>query len=230
MSSESEVRDGKTAVSATIKDIQPDFQLIETMRWEPALGIIRQKLHMARLESSGRVLGFQFNMEAIEQRLAQNLGGMDSLRVRLTLAPDGAVDITTAAFQPLAPGTVWRIAIATTALSSSNPLLRHKTTRRQVYNVAREEFSASEIDEVILLNERGEICEGTITSIFIDRGDAFLITPPLESGLLDGVLRRELIGNMKAREQVIRFADLIAARRVFVGNSLRGLIPAALTR
>jgi branched-subunit amino acid aminotransferase/4-amino-4-deoxychorismate lyase len=43
---------------------------------------------------------------------------------------------------------------------------------------------------VILANERGELCEGTITSLFLDDGSGILKTPPLACGLLAGVLRK----------------------------------------
>ena len=80
---------------------------------------------------------------------------------------------------------------------------------------------------MILLNERGEVCEGTITNIFAESADGMLLTPPLTSGLLPGVLRAELIRERKARGEVLKLDDL-RHRKLFVGNSLRGLIPAEL--
>ena len=47
------------------------------------------------------------------------------------------------------------------------------------------------LDELLFLNERGEVCDGTITTLFFDRGEG-LRTPPLSCGLLAGVLRAEL--------------------------------------
>ncbi len=76
------------------------------------------------------------------------------------------------------------------------------------------------IDEALFLNERGEISEGTITTVFFDRG-AGLRTPPLSSGLLPGVLRSELA----CPEEILRPEDL-GIVRLWVGNALRGLIPA----
>lgn len=198
------------------------------MRWEPETGLLREKRHLARLENSARSLGFQFNSDAISQKLTHALHGTDPLRVRLALAPDGTIDLTASQFVPTASGTVWNIAIATIPLSSKDPLLHHKTTRRQTYLAARDEFSSAEIDEVILLNEKGEVCEGSITSIFVDSGDGELVTPPLECGLLDGVLRRELLDQKSVREGSFTVQELREARKIFVGNSLRGLIPAKL--
>ena len=81
------------------------------------------------------------------------------------------------------------------------------------------------IDEVLFLNERGEVCDGTITSVFVARGGA-LVTPPLRCGLLPGVLREEMLAEGLCREAVLGREDL--AEGLMVGNSLRGLIPARL--
>ncbi|MCX2699115.1 MULTISPECIES: aminotransferase class IV family protein [Ochrobactrum] len=223
MSSESTVRDG-TATSHA----EPDYQLIETMRWEPLSGILRFDLHMARLENSARELGFHYNMEAVHQKIAEISGGENPLKLRLTLAPDGHVEITAFPYEPLPAQTVWRIAVAKTRLKHDDPLLRHKTTKRQAYISARDEYSPAEVDEVILLNERDEVCEGTITSIFLDIGGTTCITPPLSCGLLDGVLRRELLNNSVVQEGVVTLDDLSRARNILVGNSLRGMIRAQL--
>ncbi len=83
------------------------------------------------------------------------------------------------------PKNPWRLAIATTRLNSGEPLLRHKMTLRDHYVQARREFPATEIDEVLLLNENGAVCEGTITSVFVQAAsDEPLRTPALECGLL----------------------------------------------
>ena len=96
------------------------------------------------------------------------------------------------------------------------------------FKSARAEFAAGAADEVLLLNERGEVCEGTITSVFVDDGTGILKTPTLACGLLAGVLREDLIASGRAREAMLQAGDL-AAGRLFVGNSLRGLIAARLS-
>ena len=76
------------------------------------------------------------------------------------------------------------------------------------------------LDEVIFLNERGEVCDGSITTVFFDHGQG-LRTPPLSSGLLPGVLRAEL----DCPEEELLAEDLPMVQ-LWVGNALRGLIPA----
>jgi 4-amino-4-deoxychorismate lyase len=218
MPAEGALRDGTAA----------GFELIETLRWEPGEGFVRLERHLARLAKSARSLGFAHDEIAVREVLEGGARGEAALRVRLTLAQDGRIAAINAPFEPLPPDAVWSLRIAKTRLDSADPLLRHKTTRRQVYEAPRAEFSRGEADEVLLLNERGEVCEGTITNVFADFGDGKLLTPSLGCGLLPGVLRAEMLDTGKAKEAVLSEADLRDATALYVGNSLRGLIRARL--
>jgi len=216
MSSQSSLRHGNIA----------SFELIETLRWEPDAGFVRLQRHVARLYHSAAELGFICELETVGEAL-RTVGANFPLRVRLLLAMDGKATVTTQPFEPLPADRVWTLRIAQTRLASDNALLRHKTTWRDAYEKARSEFPISAADEVILLNERGEVCEGTITSLLVDAGDGGpLLTPALSCGLLDGVLRAELIDQGDAREAVLLPDDLVGAEALFVGNSLRGLVRA----
>ncbi|WP_281405299.1 aminotransferase class IV family protein [Rhizobium sp. FKL33] len=208
--------------------IAPDFSLIETMRAEPGAGVVRSNLHRNRFFNSTRKLGFADPAMAWTAALEAARTVEAPTRLRLEFWADGRHDIQSAAFQPLAEGSVWRLAIATTArLTSNGPLLRHKTSNRAVYDAARAEYARDDADEVLLLNEKGELCEGAITNLFVEGDDGLLLTPPLSSGCLAGVLRTSLLCAKKARVALLRPSDL-AGRTVYVGNSLRGLIPARL--
>ena len=162
MSAESPVRDGNPA----------GFDLIETMRWEPAAGFVRFDRHLARLYASARALGFAYDPQRIGEVLKSAITEPSSqLRTRLVLSANGHVQASTQPFEPLPPHKVWTLRIAHNRLDSRDPLLRHKTSRRDVYIKARAGYQMHQADEVILLNERGEVCEGTITNIFADTGD-----------------------------------------------------------
>lgn len=204
---------------------KPDFGLIETLRFEPANGILRLEQHLQRLQSSAKELGFVCDTHAIRTKLQAHGSGDQTLRVRLCLTANGEAEIITAPFQPLSADMQWTVAIAKTRLNSADPLLRHKTTRRAIYETARAEFTPMQADEVLLLNEKDELCEGTITSLFVDMGDGQLLTPPLQCGLLNGVLRQELLQNGKAKTAILTMQDLQNAKQIFIGNALRGLIP-----
>jgi 4-amino-4-deoxychorismate lyase len=203
-----------------------DFSLIETLRWQPDTGFLRLDQHMRRLARSADALGFRQPQDP-KGKLQKEVSGSASLRVRLVMSFRGKMEITTTPFEAEPEEKIWRLRIAKTRLQSEDSLFRHKTSRREPYEAARAEFSKDEADEVILLNERDEVCEGTITNIFAEAADGMLLTPPLTSGLLPGVLRAELIRERKARGEVLKLDDL-RHRRLFVGNSLRGLIRAEL--
>ncbi|MDQ6433674.1 aminotransferase class IV family protein [Mesorhizobium sp. LHD-90] len=220
MPSEGPLRDGNG----------PGFELIETLRWEPEGGFVRLERHLARLYASAIALGFPADPQKIGEALHECEGERVPLRVRLALAGDGSVSGVTQPFEPLPENSVWTLRIAGTRIDSADPLLRHKTTRRALYETARAEFPRDQADEMLLLNERGEICEGTITNIFLGAGDGGpMLTPALSCGLLPGVLRDEMLDDGKAREAVLILHDLWTAQRIYVGNSLRGLIEARIS-
>ncbi|MBL8561338.1 MAG: aminotransferase class IV family protein [Gemmobacter sp.] len=190
----------------------PGLKLIETLLWDGAT-YPRLPLHLARLARSATTFGFACDPQAVTALLPRPEG---AARVRLTLDASGP-EVTLAPLPAAAPH--WRLALAAERLSSADPFLRHKTTHRRLYDTARANLPPG-MDEVIFANERGEVCEGTITNIFFDRGQG-LRTPPLTSGLLPGVLRAELA----CPEEPLLLADLPQVR-LWVGNALRGLIPA----
>jgi 4-amino-4-deoxychorismate lyase len=206
-----------------------DFSLIETLRWQPDEGFIRLRLHLARLSRSARRIGFPEPMDVVAKLEDAVKDDKEPRRIRLTFDGQGRIDIATAPFTPLPQDAVWKLRIASTRLDSTDKLLRIKTTCRAVYEAARAEFTPQQADEVILLNERQDVCEGTITSVFLDDGSGILRTPPISCGLLAGVLRTELICQRKAHVGRITLEDLDKGR-LYVGNSLRGLIRATLQK
>lgn len=87
-------------------------------------------------------------------------------------------------------------------------------------------------DEMLLLNERGEVSECTSANIFIAEGSRVL-TPPLTSGCLPGVTRELLLeevraGGLSIHERTLLPADLEKADEVFITSSTRDLLPVRL--
>jgi 4-amino-4-deoxychorismate lyase len=194
---------------------QPGLKLIETLAWDGAV-LLRLPRHMARLQRSAQALGWPCDLAQVEAALGRALPA-NPARIRLTLDAMGQTEVQTADLP--ARKSEWRIGLASARLSSNDPWLGVKSTNRQTYDTARAALPAG-LDEVIFQNQRGEICDGTITTVFFDRGQG-MRTPPLSCGLLPGVLRAE----MAVLEEVLLARDLPQVR-LWVGNSLRGLIPA----
>jgi branched-chain amino acid aminotransferase len=92
-----------------------------------------------------------------------------------------------------------------------------------------EEAHERGFDEVILLNERGEVSECTSANVFIARGDK-VWTPPLSSGCLPGVTRDILLHDIHVAgyeigEKTLLPADLEQADDVFITSTTRALLP-----
>ena len=192
----------------------PGLKLIETLLWDGARAV-RADLHRTRMAAAAAALGWGGDAGRFAA-LARGESGVPA-RLRLTLDGGGQMAVERGAVP--APLAVWRVGMAGARLSSGDPWLRVKSTRRAVYDTARAALAPG-LDEVVFLNERGEGCDGTITTLFFDRGQG-LRTPPLSSGLLPGVLR----AGMSVPEEVLMGEDL-GRVRLWLGNSLRGLAPA----
>ena len=197
--------------------------IIETMRQEADGSIPLWPLHRARLCRDCAAVGFVLDEAEAERIALVRRPDAGVLRVRLTVDAAGQIATTHAALPPNPPD--WRVILSDERLDSADPWLGIKSSHRPAYDAARAALPEG-IDEAILLNERGEICEGTITNLFLRR-DGVLLTPPLACGLLPGVLRQSLLDQGAAREAVLTPADLDRGD-LFLGNALRGLIPARL--
>lgn len=199
-----------------------ELTVFETMRAEADGNVRLWPLHLARLRRGCAAVGFCVDEDAVARALAGLPRGRP-LRARLAVDAAGALRLTHALLPPNPP--FWRVVLAEERLRSDDPWLKIKSSQRAIYDRARANLPPG-ADEALLLNERGELCEGTITSLFV-AAEGLLLTPPLSSGLLPGVLRESLLAVGQAREAVLSPADL-AGRRIFCGNALRGLIPAQL--
>ena len=197
------------------------FDLIETMAFDPESGIALLDRHLQRLSESARAFGFAFDRHAARNELqAATFRLRDRRKVRLVLAPGGAVAVEVAPMPPQAACVT--VAIVPLPVAPADIRLRHKTSDRSFYDVAR---AASGADEVVFERPDGRLTEGSFTSLFVARGKV-LVTPPVAAGLLPGVLRAELLDSGRAVEGDLTAADLTT--EFFVGNALRGLIVARL--
>ena len=206
------------------------FQLIETMMWRAGSGYWLRDRHLDRLAASAAHFGFACDLAATEAALAalaSRLGG-GVHRVRLLLAVDGALSVSHGAIDAT-PRTL-RLACAARPVDGGDPFLRHKTTRRDRYEaeLARAR-GMNDADEVLFVNQRGEVTEGSWTNLFVEIAGR-LHTPPVAAGLLPGTFRQSLLDDPAAGvvETTLRLSDVRRADRLFLGNSVRGLMPARL--
>ncbi len=198
------------------------FDLIETMFFDPVEGVQRLEGHLARMKASAAALDFVFDRHGARNNLQSATFRLRSAaRVRMRLSRSGALAVEVSPLPRLAELPV-PVAVCPAPMAAGDFRVLHKTSLRAPYDAARVERGTA---EVVFVDEPGFVTEGSWSNIFVER-DGLLLTPPLTLGLLPGVLRAELIGKGRAVESHLRLADLRDG--FFLGNSLRGLIPARL--
>jgi len=196
------------------------FDLIETMRFDPDYGVALLERHLARMKASALAFGYPFDRHLTRNEMqAATFRLRDHRRIRLVLAPSGAIAIQVGPV-PGNPDGPAKVAIVRRTVSPTDFRLAHKTSNRTIYEAPHR---AAGTFEIAFVDDAGFLTEGSFTNIFVER-DGQLVTPPLARGLLPGVLRAELLETGRAIEDDLTPADL--SRGFFIGNALRGLLPA----
>jgi para-aminobenzoate synthetase/4-amino-4-deoxychorismate lyase len=210
---------------------EPDFQLIETMLWQPDSGFFLLEYHLERLADSARYFHFSCDLMEIRSRLAAAVvQAKEQCRVRLLLHRDGELSLTATPIQEEPPSAdLPKVMLSQQQVDPSSPHLFHKTTRRRLYEQERREALAQGCCEALFTNIAGQVTEGAIANLFIKNSrEDVLCTPPVASGLLAGTYRRMLLEQGKAVERILTVEDLRQAEAIYVANSVRGLTQATL--
>lgn len=219
----------------------------ETMRFDPAVageggpvpGIARFARHWARLERSCGFTGVPLDPTAVQDALRSAVAGAtEPQRVRLAFSasgepqvtvtpqpthyPQGFADTPAQAIEYAGSGPWPQVAVVTETIDEKDPARRYKTTDRYLYELGRPYAPAHGLEDVVFFNTRGELVEAAISNVYVGSADD-LVTSPLSSGALPGVLREELIERGLVREGVLREEDLRSAEVVMVSSSVRGL-------
>ena len=223
-SSASAEYDEVLAKARVLREVRPAFELFETVPHLPVEGFRHLPEHLDRMGSSAAYFGFRFDPEAaaatLKEAVAETAG--PSL-VRLTLARDGMFEAEVRDL-PSADQAV-RVALDDEPVDPNDVWLFHKTSRRAPYDRRREK--RPEVDDVILVNDRGEVTESTIANLAVELDGAW-ITPPIDSGLLPGTYRTILLREGRLTERPVTVDELRSATEVALVSSARGWRPATL--
>jgi len=219
--SRSEFKEAKLKANFLSKKF-PRFWVIETILWQGAFYLL--ELHLQRLKKSCNYFTIPLN----EKKLIQEIFSLQSnfeegkrYRVRAKVNLEGKIELDYQILEEIKLPV--KVKLSKKRIDPEDKFLYHKTTIRRFYDEERRIALREGFFEVIFLNCYNQVCEGAITNIFLLRkGNMF--TPPIECGLLPGILREKLIEEKKVKEKVIFLNDLLEAEKVFVGNSVRGLM------
>ncbi len=220
------MKGGDAAIALKMTTTAHRFELIETMRADSQGQIPMLVWHLQRLQASAMKLGCSWPghlavEKAIQAALLNTATATGSTRVRLLMTPDGQLQITTAPLPALQARPL--VALATLTLDSHELLLQHKTTHRPWYDPTTKWLAAHhDFFDLIFLNERAELCEGSRSNIYVKQ-DNHWVTPPLACGVLGGVMRQHLLTTGQAREAVLTRTDFEQpAASLRLSNGLRG--------
>jgi para-aminobenzoate synthetase / 4-amino-4-deoxychorismate lyase len=200
---------------------QPDaFAILEAILWSPAEGFYLLDRHLDRLRRSAGYFQVPLDSDVIVRGLEGVAARLppEAHKVRIAMAPDGTPEISSEPLSSIARPPVQRVRLSRAPVDSSDVFLFHKTTNRRVFDAARAQHPGC--DDVILWNANGEITESCTANVVVDI-DGALVTPPVGCGLLAGVFRGLLIEQGEIVERIVSVADLRAAARIFLVNSVR---------
>jgi para-aminobenzoate synthetase/4-amino-4-deoxychorismate lyase len=208
----------------------PTFFLFETMALSKEAGYRFLPLHKKRLMASARYFGFKYDEREIDcvlERALVTLATSTWYRAKLSLYVDGKCQIDVVEY--LVGENKVKVGIAKKTTSAKDIFLRHKTSVRGVYDAAwREAEGRGEFDQ-LFFNTEGFLTEGARSSVFV-KLDGCWYTPPLEVGVLPGVMRQQVLLDPKwqAVEFKLTREDVLKAQEVMVCNALRGVMQAEL--
>jgi para-aminobenzoate synthetase/4-amino-4-deoxychorismate lyase len=206
----------------------PEFSLIESILWQEEKGFFLLGLHLNRLKRSCEYFSIPFNLRSIKEEL----GGLEKdlngkiFKVKIVVYMDGQINLEKEALEPVT--TPVKTKISSLEIDPNNIFLYHKTSQRTLYERERKEAQKQGFFEAIFFNTENQLTEGTITNIFLLK-KGYLYTPFVRCGLLGGVLRKKLLQEGKTREAVLYLKDLLEADKVYIGNSVRGLLEAEVS-
>ena len=192
------------------------FELYEALLWEPGKGYFLLERHLARLAGSAAHFGFRLDQTYVRAELAEFGAGLAAPRkVRLELSEDGGLFLEDVDVKPSAP---IRAELAAEPVDSADEFLRHKTSRRGVYERAL--AARPRAQDVLLWNERGELTDTCAGNVVLEL-DGRKLTPHAACGLLPGTFRAELLARGEIAEEVLPVKALERASRVLFVNSVR---------
>ena len=188
-----------------------DFDLIETILIKNNTPQLYFE-HLKRLKNSCKKLGFKFNNNLINEKFENNK------IARIILNKNGDYEIS---YRKIDTIETNKIDISNLKTYSKNEFLYHKTDFRPWYKKTEKSF------DTLYTNEKEELTEGTRTNIILLL-DSKLYTPKTSCGLLGGTARNSLILNKQIKEKVLYKEDLFKAEKIFLINSIRGILEVKL--
>ncbi|GMU86455.1 MAG: aminodeoxychorismate synthase, component I [Ignavibacteriales bacterium] len=200
-----------------------DFLIFETMYFDGE-SIPLLHLHLSRLKNAASFFLYRFDEMEIMRALQDNLLKGEETIIKVLISKWGEVETLKRKYEKITRKL--RIFLSSYPVNSGDTELYFKSTLRGFYTLEYKQALQRGYDEVIFMNELGRITEGSWTNFFYEMGGQ-LYTPEQSEGLLNGVLRQKMLSEKKLKERNITPAELSSCGSIYLGNSVRGLMPVA---
>lgn len=216
---EDELHECNLKAQFLIKKPVASFKLIETLLFDKEFKHL--DLHLKRLKESAEYFDFKFNRKEVMAELLNLKTFLENGKYKVRLTLDKSGKITSSYDKVNSAEKDFRITISKHRTSSSNVFYFHKTTNRKLYEQELKAARKKRFFDALFLNEKDEITEGAITNVFIEK-NGMLYTPPVECGLLNGVMRQVVTSKYNVREKTVKLMDLESADDIYISNSIIG--------
>lgn len=199
---------------------RPEFSLLESLKLEDGVFPLLP-YHLKRLTESARYFNFPLDLKSVQERLTAcaKAHPQGLYKVRLLIDRIGKIVVEAEATKPILNRMT--AVLAKEPADSSDPFLFHKTTHRKVYDQAQQDVGSA--FTALLWNKLGELTEFTIGNLVVEK-DGHYFTPPVQSGLLAGTFRQQLLDNGTIEERIIHKDSLCEWDKIWFINGVRGWV------
>ncbi|RKY93261.1 MAG: aminodeoxychorismate synthase, component I, partial [Ignavibacteriae bacterium] len=197
------------------------FDLIETMLLKKGKILFLEE-HIERLRLAAEFFLFNFNEKRTRKFINDKIAELNAgkkYKIKLILNKWGRIEIEI--FDLPSAEKIVKIIISDKIINTQNRFQYFKTTNRKLYDDEYQKYSVRGFFDVIFLNEKNEVTEGSITNIFLRKGNSWF-TPSLTSGILNGIYRGDLLNQHNMKEKEISLENLLKADEIKLVSSVRG--------
>lgn len=184
------------------------------------------KEHLERLNNGLRKLNINKSIE--EEEILENCKGMDNIALKVMISEQNTIFTTREVpYKESHYEKGFSLDLSKIKRNESSPMVYLKSFNYMDNIIENERCKKEGFNEVIFLNTRDEIAEGSVSNIFFIMENE-IITPKIECGILDGIVRKVLIERLSyehsIKEDIIKLDDLEQCKGIFITNSLIGLM------
>jgi para-aminobenzoate synthetase/4-amino-4-deoxychorismate lyase len=198
------------------------FEIFETMKFENG-EIIFLDDHLERMKSAADYFLFRLNEKKLRKQVKKAIVDLDRKeikKVRVSLNKWGIVKVEISAIPEL-PENI-SVIVSSNKIRSTDKFRHFKTTNRKMYDDDYAQYSSEGFYDILYINEKGELAEGSRTNIFLRKG-SYWYTPPLDSGALPGICRKHFLKNYpETIGKKLVLDDLRTSDEIVLTNSVKG--------